>query len=52
MFNLKLMYVTIKREVIVTQGRNLEAETAIEAMKGALYWLLHHDFLGLFPIPG
>lgn len=47
--NLKLMYVNIMREVIVTEGRYLEAETRIEVMTGALYWLLHNDFLDLFP---
>lgn len=48
--NLKLMYVTIMREVIVTEGRYLEAETRIEVMTSALYWLLHNDFLDFFPI--
>lgn len=48
--NLKLVYVTIMREAIVTEGRYLEAETRIEVVMGALYWLLHNDFLGLFPI--
>lgn len=48
--NLKLMYVTIMREVIVTEGRYFEAETRIEVMTGALYWLLHNDILDLFPI--
>lgn len=50
MCNLKLMYVTIMREVIVTEGRYLEAETRIEVMTCALYWLLHNDFLDFFPI--
>lgn len=50
MCNLKLMYVNIMREVIVTEGRYLEAETRIEVMTSALYWLLHNDFLDLFPI--